>query len=46
MLTSRITEGEHHYFLVTLMVISVCFSWALDTYIFSFRFCLAVVTEL
>jgi len=28
------------------MGISVCFSWALDTYIFNFRFCLTVVTEL
>jgi len=29
MLTSRINEGENHYFKVTIMVISVCFSWVL-----------------
>jgi len=38
MLTSRISEGENFFFLifrkqkVTIMVISVWFSWALDPY--------------
>jgi len=31
MLTSRITEGENHIYYVTIMEISVCFSWALDS---------------
>jgi len=31
---------------VTIMVISVCFSWALDLNFISFRFCLAAVHEL
>jgi len=30
MLTSRITGGENQNFEVTIMVISVWFSWALD----------------
>jgi len=30
MLTSKITEGENQKFRVTIMEISVCFSWAPD----------------
>jgi len=30
MLTSRITEGENRNWYVTIIEISVCFSWALD----------------
>jgi len=28
------------------MVMSVCFSWALDPYNINFRFCLAIICEL
>jgi len=30
MLTSRITEGENRNWHVTIIEISVCFSWSLD----------------
>jgi len=33
-------------FWVTIMVISVCFSWALDPHIINFKFCLAALSEL
>jgi len=35
LVTSRITEGENRNVLVTIMVIIVCFSWALDSHIIS-----------
>jgi len=45
MITSRIAEGQNHKLLVTVMEISVCFSWALDTYIFTLNFvCLLILT--
>jgi len=40
MLTSRIAEGENHNRnrIVTIMVINVCFSWALDPDVIHFKF--------
>jgi len=44
MLTSRITEGENRNWYVTIMEISVCFSWALGPNSTYFNFALAFET--
>jgi len=43
MLTSRNTEGKKAQFQVTIMEISVCFSWALDPYIFTLDNCNSII---